>query len=178
MRPSDDRLREVFDIVEPYLERRWGIPVIIKDVPSPFTGDLDGAEIHVDHDLEMDEAVFIIAHLFGHTVQWNVDPKSREIGLKEPGKVSPEEIAAVRAYEEEACRYSIQLFHEVGVHDLDGWLSDFAACDLAYLEHFYRTGEKRNFRSFWQDDRPVMTGLPIPNFQPAKWLSRWQGTVV
>lgn len=178
MRPSDARLRQVFDVVEPYLERRWGIPVFIKDVPSPFTGDLDGAEIHVDHDLEIDEAVFILAHLFGHTVQWNVAPASRAIGLERPGSVSDAELACVRDYEHEACRYSLQLFHDVGVHDLDGWLSDFAACDLAYLEHFYRTGEKRPFRSFWRDDQPQLPPLAIPDFQPARWVSRWQGTVV
>jgi hypothetical protein len=178
MRPSDERLREVFDTIEPYLERRWGIPVIIKDVASPFTGDLDGAEIHVDYELDLDEAVFILVHLFGHTVQWNVTPSSREIGLKEPGKVTDAELAAVRDYEQQACRYSIQLFHETGIHDLDGWISDFAACDLAYLEHYYRTGEKRHYRTFWRDDQPLMTPLPIPEFEPTRWMSRWQGTVV
>jgi hypothetical protein len=177
-RPGDARLRQVFDTVEPLIERRWGIPVVIRDVPHPFTGDLDGAEIHVDHDLEIDEALFVVAHLFGHTVQWNTAPETRDIGRVRPGAVTDAELAAVRRYELDACRYSLQLFHEAGVRDLDGWLADFATCDLAYLEHYYRTGEKRPFRSFWRDDQPRLEPLGIPAFHPSRWMSRWEGTVV
>ena len=63
-------------------------------------------------------------------------------------------------------------------YDLDQWISDFAACDSAYLMHLYRTGEKRPFRSFWRDATPLATPLAIPEFQPTQWLSRHQGTVV
>src|SRR5262249_12307604 len=49
LRPDDKRFREVFNTLEPYIERRYGVPVIISDVPDPFTGDLDGSEIHVDY---------------------------------------------------------------------------------------------------------------------------------
>ena len=48
-RPSDERLLEVFSLLEAHIERRYQIPVRINDVPDPFTGDLDGAEIHVDY---------------------------------------------------------------------------------------------------------------------------------
>ncbi len=58
---TDERFREVFNIVERHIESRYGIPIVITDVPHPFTGDLDGAEIQVDYDLEIDEAVFIMA---------------------------------------------------------------------------------------------------------------------
>ena len=61
--------------------------------------------------------------------------------------------------------------------DLDQWVSDFAACDCAYLMHFYTTGEKREFRSFWKDGAPLVPPQSIPEFQPTKWISRW-GTVV
>ncbi|MEA2325931.1 MAG: hypothetical protein QOE68_890 [Thermoanaerobaculia bacterium] len=81
MRPmiSEDRFREVFN-VEKYLEERYELPVVITDVPHPFTGDLDGAEIRGDYDLSAEESVFILAHLFGHTVQWNRSAADREIG--------------------------------------------------------------------------------------------------
>lgn len=177
-RPSDARLREVFDRVEPYIERRYGIPVRVSDVPHPFTGDLDGAEIHVDHDLEVEEAVFIIAHLFGHTVQWNTCAEAREIGYRLFESPTEDELRRLIDYEVLACRYSLQLFHDAGVEDLDQWLSDFSACDLAYLLHFYRTGEKRSPMSFWKDGTPVLTALPIPEFTPHKWVSRWEGIVV
>jgi hypothetical protein len=79
---AEDRFDEVFNVVEQYLEERYELPVVITEVPHPFTGDLDGAEIRVDYDLSAEESVFILAHLFGHTVQWNLSAADREIGRK------------------------------------------------------------------------------------------------
>jgi hypothetical protein len=176
--PDPSRLRVVFDRVERLIEDRWGIPVRIADVPNPFTGDLDGEQILVDHENELEDAVFILVHLFGHTVQWNVSDAAREIGFAKREHWTDDQLRDVAAYEEEACRYSLQLLHEAGVHDLDQWVSDFAACDTAYLLHYYRTGEKRPFRSFWRDGAPLLAPLTIPVFQPARWITRYEGTVV
>jgi hypothetical protein len=178
MRPGDDRLREVFNTLEPYIERRYGVPVIINDVPDPFSGDLDGSEIHVDYDVDVENAVFIIAHLFGHTVQWNLSEYNRRIGYEVQQNPSEEKLAELEAYEREACRYSLQLFHDADVYDLDQWVADFAACDFAYLRHFYKTGEKRPFRRFWKDGQPLLEPLAIPEFYPTRWIARWQGIVV
>ncbi len=174
-------LRAVWNKVERTIEDRWGIPVRITDVPHPFTGDLDGSVIAIDHDIELEDALFILIHLFGHTVQWNVSPRAREIAEAQgrpPEAWTPEALAAVEEYERDACRLSLQLLHDVGVRDLDQWVSDFAACDLAYLMHFYKTGEKGEFRSFWKDGTAVMTPLPIPEFHPTEWIGRWTGTII
>jgi hypothetical protein len=176
--PDADRLRAVFDRVEALIERRWNIPVTITDVPHPFTGDLDGHGIHVDHDLEIEDAVFILIHLFGHTVQWNVSERAREIGMARPAQWTEDQLRELGEYEEQACRYSLQLLHDAGVHDLDQWLSDFAACDHAYLMHLYRTGEKLPFRSFWRPGARLVRPLAIPDFHPTRWISRYDGTVV
>ncbi len=171
-------MREVFNQLERHIEDRYGIPVRIKDVPDPFTGDLDGAEIHVDYDEEIESALFIIAHLFGHTVQWNTSEAAREIGYKLYPNPSDDLLRRLAEYELEACRYSMQLFHDIGVHDFDAWLSDYAACDYAYLVHFYRTGEKRPFKSFWKDGAPALTPKAIPPFRPERWVGRNEGIVV
>ena len=176
--PDDTRFRHVFNRVERYIEERYGLPVVITDVPDPFTGDLDGATILVDHDLDAEESLFILVHLFGHTVQWNVSPADRELGLLHVKDPTDELLASLERYEIDAARYSLQLFHEAGVRDLDQWLADFAACDCAYLMHLYRTGEKRDFRSFWKDNCPLVAPIPIPEFHPTRWLSRYDGTVV
>jgi hypothetical protein len=175
---SAERLKQVFDTIERRIEDRWGIPVVISDVPNPFTGDLDGQQIQLDHDIELEDAVFILVHLFGHTVQWNVSEDARRIAFARPGQWSEAQLAELAAYELEACRYSLQLLHEAGIHDLDQWISDFAACDSAFLMHFYRTGEKAPFRSFWRDGSPLVPPLAIPEFHPTRWLSRNDGTVV
>lgn len=177
-RPDDDRFRVVFNRLERHIRTAYGIPVRVADVPHPFTGDLDGAEIHVDHAVTLEEAVFIVAHLFGHTVQWNLSPRARAIGGVIPASPPEELLREIEAYEHEACGYSVALFHQAGVRDLDQWLSDFSACDHRYLDHFYRTGEKRPFFSFWRDGEPLVKALAIPPFQPARWISRWGGVVV
>lgn len=175
-----ERLRAVFDRLERHIEERWQVPVRIRDVPNPFTGDLDGREIVVDHDLEIEEALFILVHLFGHTVQLNVSEAARRIAstTREPGAWSAEELGEVASYEAEACRYSLQLLHDCGIHDLDQWLADFAACDVAYLMHFYRTGEKRPVRELWTDGNPRLPPLAIPEFHPTRWISRFDGIVI
>jgi hypothetical protein len=177
-RPSDERLREVFNRLERYIEDRYGVPIRISDVPDPYTGDLDGAEIQVDYNEDIESALFIIVHLFGHTVQWNTSEAAREIGYRTYFNPSEELIRRLHEYEHEACQYSLQLFHEAGVLDLDGWLSDYAACDFAYLIDLYRTGKKKPFKSFWKDGAPLLAPKPIPRFEPTRWVSRNTGIVV
>src|SRR5215216_6276346 len=162
--PSEERFQQVFAQIEAYIERRFEIPVVISDVTDPFTGDLDGAQILVDYDQSAEDALFIIAHLLGHTVQWNTEPQARFIGTAPVSNPTEEVLADLRTYELTACRYSLQLFHDAEVRDLDQWMADFAACDSAYLMHFYRTGEKRPFRSFWQSGMPAIEALAIPDF--------------
>jgi hypothetical protein len=175
---APERLRAVFDRVEPLIEARWGIPVVVSDVPNPFTGDLDGERIIVDYENDIANAVFILIHLFGHTVQWNVSEHARDVAFARRTTWTDDQLREVAEYEREACRYSLQLLHEAGIHDLDQWVSDFAACDVAYLMHFYRTGEKRPFLEFWRDGTPLLEPLRIPEFFPTRWISRYDGTVV
>ena len=175
---SDARFYEVFNTIEEFIERKYELPVLIRDVHDPFTGDLDGAQIEVDYDQSAEDALFIIAHLFGHTVQWNIDARAREIGTARVENATEEFLTELADYERTACRYSLQLFHDAGVRDLDQWMADFAACDAAYLMHFYRTREKKPFFDFWEDGAPIVKPLTVPHFQPEKWVSRADGIVV
>jgi hypothetical protein len=111
---TDDQFRDAFNRVERHIEQRYGLPVVITDVPDPFTGDLDGATILVDYDLSAEDALFILVHLFGHTVQWNVSPADRALGLLDVHDPSDELLASLARYEQDAARYSLQLFHEAG----------------------------------------------------------------
>lgn len=178
MKPSPERFAQVFPLLRERVEGRYAIPVRMVDVPAPFTGDLDGAEIHLDFEQRGELQVFTLAHLFGHTVQWSLSERAREIGGKPPGQYSEADLAEVDAYEAEASRYGLSLLHEAGVSDLDGWLSDFSACDRAYLENYYKTGEKRPVDEFWRDGRPPLAPLPIPSFTPHRAKFRWDGVVI
>jgi hypothetical protein len=175
---SEERFRRIFDLLERTIEERWGIPVTIRDVPEPFTGDLDGAAIDVDYDLPADEAVFILLHLFGHTVQWNVCERMREIGMAPVENAGEALLAEIEEYEMEAARYSARLLHELGITELDGWLADFTAADVAYLLHFYRTGEKLPLEELWKGGQPPVEPAPIPPFHPTRWIARSAGVVI
>jgi hypothetical protein len=165
-----------YNRVQDYIEARWRIPVVISDVIDPNTGDFDGTEIHVDWDMDPEMALFIVLHLFGHTVQWNVSSDLRALGIESAGRLpdlDPARLARIRDYERDASRYSLQLLHEAGIDDLDEWLAGWVEADWRYLERFYRTGERGDFRGFFGPVVEPLTPLAIPAFTPQRWVSRW-----
>ena len=176
--PAAERFKEAYAIVEWFIESRYGLAVQVEDVPAPFTGDLDGEQIVVDYELSSEDALFIVAHLFGHTVQWNTNAAERELGSLAVKNPSEELLEQLAAYERRAASFAMQLFHEAGVRDLDQWLSDYSNCDIKYLCDFYRTGVKAPFRSCWQHATPLIQPVPIPDFAPTRWTARSTGVVI
>jgi hypothetical protein len=164
--------------IERHIEGAYGIRVITRDIPDPLTGDLNGAEIHIDCAVTPEQRLFLLAHLFGHTVQWNVIPGAFELGQPRQPPVSPECLPALMDYEREAARYALGLLHEIGVTSADQWFADYAACDAAYLRHYYLTGEKREFLSFWQEGTARVQELPVPPFVPTRRAFRGDGIVI
>lgn len=153
---------------------RYGLAVEIADVLDPNTGDLDGRTILIDHLLSDEDRLFILVHLFGHCVQWNVSPEARTIGLDSFLPKTAEDFEAVRLYERDASAFGITLLHEAGVTDLDQWLTDLWHADWLFLQHFYRTGERLDPRSLLQPGiTPTLPPLPIPVFEPKIWPKRY-----
>jgi hypothetical protein len=161
-----------------HLERRYGIQVVTRDIPDPLTGDLDGLEIHIDYAVTPEQRLFLLGHLFGHTVQWNVDPASFEIGRRYQPPVQEDLIPGIIAYEREAAGYGLALLHEAGIADVDPWFCDYTACDQAYLLHFYLTGEKGVFSDFWRPHAPIIEAKTIPRFTPTRRSFRMDGIVI
>ncbi len=179
MRPGGAYLESVLPRVRERMEAHYGLVVSFAALPPPFTGDLDGAEVRIHRGHGIEPALFTLVHLFGHTVQWNTsDAASRMAAAAAPGAYGEAQLAEVAAYEQEASRYALQLLHETGIADLDPWLSDFAAADLAFLSHFYRTGEKLPLEGFWRDGQPLLAPLAIPPFEPRRRKFRWDGVVL
>jgi len=178
MRALMTEFRDACGAVIKHLHARYGISVEVASIEPPLKGDLDGSRILVaDHNTD-EERLFLVAHLFGHTVQWNVSMELRRLGMTMPVKPTPEELDALEAYEREACRYSQQALHEAEVSGLDQWLADYSACDLAFLRHLYTTGERRAFRGFWKRGQPLIEPLAIPPFTPTRWRRREQAIVL
>ncbi len=164
--------------VKHHIEAHYGIRVITRDVPDPLTGDLNGAEIHLDYALTPEQRFFLLAHLFGHTIQWNVKSDAYELGQPRKPPVPQDEIPALMEYEREAAGYALGMLHSIGIRDVDQWLSDYTACDMAYLGHYYCTGERRDFLSFWRDHTPLVEARPIPDVTLIKRPMRSDGVVI
>jgi hypothetical protein len=166
------------DALTRHVAGHYGVVVDVADVPAPFKGDLDGSRIVVGRGNDAEERLFLVAHLFGHTVQWNTCDRSRRLGMTMPVNPSAAMLDALAAYEREACRYSQTALHESGVTAFDQWLADYSACDLAFLRHLYLTGKRRDFRAFWSDGQPLIEPLAIPPFSLHRWRRRTQAIVL
>jgi hypothetical protein len=164
--------------VERHIEKAYGVRVVTRDVPDPLTGDLNGAEIHVDYAVTAEQRLFLLAHLFGHTVQWNLNPGAFELGRPQAPPVSEDCLPALMDYEREAAGYGLGLLHEIGITDADQWFADYAACDAAYLRHYYVSGEKREFLSFWREGTARLQPQPVPRFTPQSRAFRGDGVVI
>lgn len=163
---------------EQHIEKAYGVRVVTRDVPDPLTGDLNGAEIHIDYAVTPEQRLFLLAHLFGHTVQLNVNPEGFELGRPQAPPVSEDCLPALMEYEREAAGYALGLLHEIGITDVDQWFADYAACDAAYLRHYYVTAEKREFLSFWHEGTSRLQAHLIPPFTPRSRSFRSDGVVI
>jgi hypothetical protein len=72
----------------------------------------------------------------------------------------------------------LAMLHQVAITDIDQWLCNYSACDQAYLLHFYRSSEKRDFRRLWVDTAPLIKAQPIPSFTPTRRTFRMDGIVI
>ncbi len=175
--PTEHEFLTACASVSRHVTDRYHVAIVITDIEPPFKGDLDGARIRLGRDNTPEERLFLVAHLFGHTVQWNTCPRSRRLGMTRPESPDEQMLADLEVYEREACGLSQQAMHEAGVSDLDQWLADYSACDLAFLRHVYTTGERRPFRQFWRAGCPLIPPLAIPAFTPRRWRTREQAIV-
>src|SRR5271157_2411401 len=131
--------------VQNHLQNFYGIRVVTRDIPDPLTGDLDGAEIDIDYAVTHEQRLFLLAHLFGHTVQWNTDPALFEIGRRYQPPVNEDLIPAIIAYEREAACYGLAMLHQINIIDIDSWFSEYSACDQDLLVAFLPDGREAEF---------------------------------
>ncbi len=151
----------------------YGVQVYIGDVVDPNTGTFDGMEIGIDYANDLEMSLFVLVHLFGHTVQWNTVPAYRTIDQRVRPGVPPEIIEEARSYEQNASRYALQLFHEADVHHRDHWLSDWWASDWKYLSTYYATGTLPTWADCRSFDHPLLEPLAIPKFTPERFHPRY-----
>jgi hypothetical protein len=164
--------RAVYKVVSDRIEREYCTSVSVGDVKDPNTGEFDGQEIWIDYNLDDEVALYVLVHLFGHTVQWNIDAELRKLGLDVSRTKTPEQLERIFRYEKQATRYGVTLLRECGIADMDQWISNWFGTDWRWLEHLYRTGEVLGHRDTWTGCDECLEPLEIPDFTPTKYEMR------
>lgn len=140
---TPQRFTDVLKKLQLYAENQLGLKIIdTSDLDPYFKGDLDGARIWIASALDDEEELFNVLHLVGHSIQWNVSDELRSLGSVLHEKPDDATLLRLQQYEWEANCYGIFILHELGVFDLDEWLTEKYTEDMCYLTHFYKTGEK------------------------------------
>ncbi len=168
----DLALKETFRRARARIED-YGIRVYVGDVKDPNTGTFDGTEIGIDYANDLEMSLFVLVHLFGHTVQWNTVPSYRTIDQRAKPGAPPEVIEEARSYEENASRYGLALLHHARIHDRDQWISDWWASDWQYLSTYYKTGKLPAWESCRSTGHALLTPLDIPAFVPHRYYTRY-----
>jgi hypothetical protein len=150
-----------------------GVDVVFREFEST-KGDLDGARVYMSSVLPLDEAVFLLCHLFGHTAQWHTDPAALEYAGITATTFRDGDAVWVEEYERKASRIGLSLLLGCDVRLLRSWLSEFVEADIRYLLARYRGRTAVSHEEFWPEAVPVLDPIPIPVFRP-RVISQYVG---
>lgn len=142
------------------------------DVKDPNTGEFDGLNIWIEENQSMEQALYVLLHLFGHSVQWNVDDELRELGLDVSLVKTPEELTRIYTYERQASEMGLTLLHSIEHSHLQQWISNWFNADWFWLKHLYETGESVDYLQYWIDDAELLSPTQVPIFSPQLFTAR------
>jgi len=133
--------RRYREVLTGHLARKYYLTVVEREVvdSKEFIGSFDGKHITVKSRLSDEHKLFLLAHLFGHCVQWcgeNSDKYAdidQSLPVNNADEASKEKLEALREYEAEAAGYAIQLLNESLDGDLSQWFSDWSHADWDYF---------------------------------------------
>ena len=152
------------------VEQHYGLHVSTEDLPPPRTGAFDGLSIVLDRWNSPEAELFILPHLFGHTVQWCRGGRDVDVT---PGAADPVKLTLAYMYEHEASRLGLALLEEAGVTDRGFWIARWFTGDWRYLAEFYRTGHlPERMRPAARVCKPLVP-LPVPPFPRCKFEPRY-----
>ena len=141
---------------------KYGFVLEYRDLEPPRTGIFDGCRIVIDPDVMFEMQCFVLLHLFGHSVQWVAPQIEHRLDALQNTADKARFMQVLHDYEFEAARFGLQLLHEVGIRDLDGWYSDFVATDWRYVERYYLEGNIPPWETCLARDAPLIEAAKIP----------------
>jgi len=168
------------------IKTNFNISVAFHQLGPEVTGDFDGLHIVIRHNQPDEVNLFLLAHLFGHCVQFNTSQHDRVMGLKDwtAENIDPEVMDAIKSYELNAGRFALKLFHQIGILELDQWLSDWVHADWKYLKYLYENGGNSEtntariynsviMNKFFEKNTPLISPILIPAFTARQWENRY-----
>lgn len=132
------------------------------NLPETSVAEFNGPTVHLAKNVSAEVMLFTLLHIFGHVVDYSLDEGSE---LGEGASLEEHE-----ASERTASQYGLALLHEIGITELDQWLSDVWHRDWEYLKGIYGYGEipRPSFSLDHQTirfGRPLLKPKPIPPFR-------------
>ncbi len=156
-----ERLVRLWNVVTSGVVKR-GFAIEYRDLEPPRTGIFDGLTIVIDPDVEFEMQCFVLLHLFGHSVQWVAPSIAHQLDALQNTAEKERFLQVLHDYEYEAAGFGMRLLHELGVHDLDEWFSDFVATDWQYVERYYREDRIPPWKECVVGGAPLIAELAIP----------------
>ncbi len=165
------------DVLERLTERvqAYGFTVSFSsDLPEESGADFDGQAIVFTDKMHPEALVFNLSHIVGHGIQWCVDSEHMVLARRVilPGEPLPDlELLAIKVYEQESSEYGLQILHDLGIRDLDQWVSDIWAWDWTHLADIY-VRNRLAYPALHYDYSQIPFGQtllrpkPIPAFTP------------
>jgi len=162
--------------------RDMGLTIHYTHNLDPFyKGDLDGKRIFIGNHLDVEEKLFNLLHLTGHSIQWNTSELLRNLGSHLFLHPSDKLLHKLQTYEWQANCYALSILHKAGIKNLDQWLTDKYVIDMLYLTHFYKTGKKLKRITKIAKAYPFKRALKtksIPSFKPVACSRTRNGLVI
>src|SRR4051812_35638801 len=98
---QDHNFEGIFTTLAKEIQQRYDVDIFHQPLEPKYAGEFNGKYIAVRQDLAPDHALYVLLHLFGHTVQWNTDAELRRVGLYEGSEALDEQLR-IHRYEREA----------------------------------------------------------------------------
>ena len=112
----------------------------LSDQEQKKTGTFDGLDIVLHSGNEPQLQIFILLHLFGHSVQWVAPSLEHTLdGIQNKDDLQ-KFLFFLRQYEFEAARFGLQLLHEGGITEADEWFTEMVDIDWQYVRMYYLSG--------------------------------------
>jgi len=139
-----------------------GFAIEYRDLAPPRTGIFDGLKIVIDPDVDFEMQCFVLLHLFGHSVQWVAPSLIHKLDALQNTTDKERFLQVLHDYEHEAAGFGLALLHDLDIHDLDAWFSDFVATDWRYVERYYREDRIPPWSECIASGGPAIRPVAIP----------------